>query len=247
MRREGIPVMWERIWKVAKVEWNRTWWGLLASMLFVAYMALVSSLAPSETDSDWEVKLLSFLQDVTALGAFSVMGFAISRDYLNFKRNRPFTKRLAVLSCLPIRSDEIVYARYMVAARNVAVSGTTFFTLQYWISDEEVRVQLPGFEFVQYALLLLGFVLFLTSAYLCLEMGQSEKRYRLSCFVIGIGMILLLGVFAWLLDFSVVAGSKELVRDYGWAASALSMVLGITASAILARMTVRILDNRDLA
>ncbi|WP_040952203.1 ABC-2 transporter permease [Gorillibacterium massiliense] len=187
-----------------------------------------------------------FLQDVAYLAAAAVMGFAMSRDYLEYWKTRPFTRKLTVLCTLPIETKDLVAAKYLTTTRNLLINGLVFFGTQYLIS-EDIRKTLPGFHYVLFVIFWLGIFIAFTAFYLYLEMGCTEKKYLLSNMIIGAILLLVFGLINGITGSGLISHSMEWISSYGIAASLLSLLAGLVITAYVAGKTVQKLDNRDVA
>lgn len=181
--------------------------------------------------------------DLVTVSMTCTLGFVFTRDYLSFYWSDAFSRRLAFYRKLPVTDKEIVAARYLVFLITLPPMALCFFAGMY----VPVRLEhlVTGTEFLQAALLWLGFSLAGGSAFMYMEQGVPGKAY-MELSLLAVFIFLLVVVVLNLSGIHLVGGSVVLVRSWGIGASLAGMAIGGVIAWRVAPLMVRRLASRDL-
>lgn len=178
-----------------------------------------------------------FLADAFFLGvcAFLAVNALVRRDV--------FSCRLLFLRELPIPATSVVAGRAISMLFALVINALAFFLPAFFYSDFGDL----GASYLWFAGVWIGYGLLASGLYLLLEFTTNGGFYA----PISIGSVLALVVAAvalleWTADLGLVGRTVELVRGYGAIPAVFSVLAGVVAFALLARVTVRRIQKRDV-
>jgi hypothetical protein len=230
-------------WRGANIlfqhEIRRSWLGLLMTVLFFAYMSIVTmplfTIVLEGKDGGWA-------GDFVYLSVLPSMSFLMNRSLIKYWLNDPYTRKIAYWRTMPIGLTSIVLARMMQLVTVLVVVGLFFFTSQYLLLNELRELLSPG-EYVYFALTWLGYSLAIGSTYVYFEQAINGKLYLMIC----VGYLVLFGsavLILWTSDVQVLKSSIEAAQRHNiiWPAGALAIgvsVMFITGIALRKRLATR--------
>ncbi len=221
--------------------------AFLTGILFAFLGAVTGIMYLGRNDPDLMEGAIRIIRDTAAdlvtVSMTSTLGFAFTKEYLSHYWTDAFSRKLAFYRKLPVTDKEIVAARYLVFLITLLPMALCYFAALYL----PVRLEhlATGTEFVQAAVLWLGFSLAGGAGFMYMEMGMAGKIYmRLTLLVMAVLMLVI--VLLNLGGIHLVGGSLTLVRSYGIWASLAGLAVGGAIAWGMALLMVRKLASRDL-
>ena len=242
----SLPSARSRMWKIARIELGRNWIGLIITSFILIYMAMMATFQTDLATNERRFNLDNFMHDVAYIASLSTLGFSMSREYLDYWRSRPFTRRLAVMRTLPIEAKELVAGKYAATCRNLIVNCFVFFGAQYLLAGP-ISEKLRGWDYLVFVAFWMGIIIFITAGFLYLEMGLAEKMYLKMNMTIGFLLFVSCSLVNFLSGTGIVDYTVELIITYGVIASLLSLIASFSLAAFITKRTVRKLEERDVA
>ncbi|TCJ13074.1 hypothetical protein E0L93_15330 [Rubrobacter taiwanensis] len=153
---------------------------------------------------------------------------------------------MAFYRSMPIPVRDLVRSRAMTMLVTLAFAAPVFFAPAYLVSGS-LRAEVAVSDYLGFVLFWIGYALLAGGAHLCVELTISGRSmFAVQC-------VFVAGVFAAL--FVLYAGYQvplatsvmDLVRAYGPALPAASLLLGAAGFWVGARVTGRRLARRDLS
>jgi hypothetical protein len=184
-----------------------------------------------------------FTSDWMMLCLATSLGFAFTKDYLDYFRTDAFSRRTAFYRKLPLTNREIVVARHVILLITVVPMSVCFHIPAYLII--RLGSLATGIEYLGAAVSWLGISLLAGAGYIYLELGFSGRKYLVyTMLALGIALVLLTGL--GFMGIFLVGGSFQLVRNYHAWPPVLSVLAGAAGMWFVAKKTVRRLNVRDL-
>lgn len=201
---------WNQAWRIVGRELKIDRYYVMASTLFIAYMAFFGgftiSMMPKEPS-------LSLVADLLFWAVASMAGYYFSRRMMKYIAEDSYTQMLAYYRVLPISPKVIALARCQQLALATAFNGILLFGLMYAVNPG-LREQLDPAAFISFALLWTGFGLLSNSAYIVLELSVRGKTY----FWYSLVLLVILTVIVLSLHFSgihIVESTVRISKEYG--------------------------------
>ena len=243
----------ESFW-LAKREVKRAWLSYPLTGLFVLALGLfaVPSLSGIfEVDSSGAVGLRmedhynDFISDYLFLVVGAFLGVnAISRDYTLASWQETYLSRLHFTRKLPISTESLVASRMISMLFALVLYAVAFFLPAFFLSEIG---ELGTKTYLWFCGIWIGYGLLGSGLCLLLELTVSGKVYILISFGFTASVMLVLALLEWTVDLSLVGRTAVLAQSSGALAAIFSIVAGGAALALLARLTVRRIDERDLS
>ncbi len=167
----------------------------------------------------------------------------LSRDYLVVWSADPFSSRLAFLRSLPIPSRSIVAGRMLSMLFTLPFAVPAFFVPVYLVSD----LRAMGASYLWFVGIWVGYGLFGAGLTLLMELGLDGKTYTVIIFAMVVPILVIVAILEFTVEMRLVERTVALVGDYGPLPAAVSLVAGAGLFALLARLTARRIERRDLS
>lgn len=185
----------------------------------------------------------AFFSDCLFLVICAILAVNVaSRDYVLVRRDA-FSARLHFFRKLPIPAGSVVGSRALGMLLALIVGAPAFFLPAFLLSD----LGELGASYLWFAGVWVGYCLLASGLYLLLELTESGRSCALISHGFALSLVLALALLEWTLDLGLVGRTVELVHDYGPLPAILSILAGGAAFALLARLTVRRIQGRDLS
>lgn len=182
--------------------------------------------------------------DFFFLAATGIAGFAMSRDYFSYWKDKGLSGKIAFYKSLPIQTNTIVVSRQLSFIIILLFNGVIFFTSLYF-ANSYLRTTLDYGEYVAFAMSWLGYSMLVGSIYLYWEVGHGEKKYLIfSCLVVVLYMCLPLIMQQF--DAPLVLSSIQQVQSTGFMLPVITITLGVIALVAFGKLTMRQLNRRTL-
>ncbi|WP_274653025.1 hypothetical protein [Paenibacillus humicola] len=236
---------WQGAWALFKHELRHSLLGLLITLLFFVYMAVVvSPLLDGIAEHSDYLRGFGWAGDFVYLTLLPNMGFMMSANRMRYWKTDFFSRKLAYWRILSIGMNSIVMARILMLLAVMVTVGLFYFTLQYAILSELRSLMSMG-EYAAFACTWLGYALLAGSTYMYFEQTCKGKVYLIVCFsYLGL-YVVLTGIFA-LTGTSVLEWTIEAVRDGNRVPSIVMPLAGFAFLAITGAMVRKRLAARSL-
>jgi len=202
--------IWNQAWRIVGRELKIDRYYVIASTLFIAYMAFFSGLMVSMIS---EEPRFSLVADLLFWAVASMAGYYFSRRMMKYIAEDSYTQMLAYYRVLPISPKVIALARCQQLALATMFNGILLFGLMYALNPG-LRESLDLKGFIAFALLWTGFGLISNSAYIVLELSVRGKAY----FWYSLVLLVILTVLVLILHFSgvhIVEGTMRISKEHG--------------------------------
>ncbi|GGG16293.1 hypothetical protein [Paenibacillus abyssi] len=234
---------WQGAWQIVKHEIRRDKLGLLFSLMFFTYVAVI--LIPIFNERlESEAMGQNWLLDFMYLSLLPNLGFVMNRTMFRYWRDDPFTKKIAAWRTMPISPAHIAAARFILLSIVLIAGWLYFFSLEY-IFISAFHEKLSFLQYIGFAAFWLGYALIFACQYVYLELGFSGKFYVSACFV----YFALFGLLTYLINLSgdgAVFGVIKAVQNGQWWISALSLAVAVVALLFTNLMLRKRLAKRNL-
>jgi hypothetical protein len=238
---------------LAGEEIRRSWLSYPLSGLFALFLAflVVPSLSGilvvegfGESGDGFERSFNAFLPDYL----FLLLGFVLcvnsfSRDYFLVWTADPFTSRLAFMRSLPISPRSLVAGRMLSMVLALPFTVPAFFVPVYLFSD----LRELGASFIWFVGVWVGYGLFGAGLTLLMELGLDGRTYTAISFGMVAVVLVTVALLEWAVALRLVERTVALVGEYGPLPAVVSLVVGAGLFVLLARLTARRVEGRDLA
>ncbi|MDO3412617.1 hypothetical protein QWJ34_22820 [Saccharibacillus sp. CPCC 101409] len=217
---------------------------LLASLLFILYMAVFAGLMISALDREPRFSLLA---DLLFWLAVSGIGYYFSKRIFKYITQDSYTHMLAYYRTLPIPPQALALARILQMVMSFIVNGIVFFGLMYTLYGE-LRQLLGIGAYIGFALTWTGLALLTNALYIVMECLMKGKAYFWYSFVLMIGVTAIMLI----LRLTGIHPLEESIRTsarLGMASPVMWLLLaaGIASAYWAYRTIVRRLPKRNLA
>ncbi|WP_442602898.1 hypothetical protein [Paenibacillus sp. KN14-4R] len=215
----------------------------IAFVVIVSMMMVTSERGVKGLDSG----AVYFPINMITIFYLAMTGFGIKSSYMkNYWKTDTFTKEVSWLKLMPISSKQIVISKFIKFTILIVALDTILFCLLYTVKLNGVLdfYGVTGLEFIQMALVIIGYSMLTGSLYMWMEMSLSGKWYFiLNLIILIIGTILLI-VFG--LKISVWEFIADQVKTYSWIAPGVMILLGIVAMIGAGKIIESTMNRRDL-
>jgi hypothetical protein len=242
----------EALW-LARKEMKRAWLSYPLSGLFVLSLGLfaVPSLSGVfELAGSGAVGLRvgdhynDFISDYLFLVVGAFLGVnAISRDYTLASWQDTYLSTLRFKRKLPVSTESLVASRVLSMLFALVLYAPAFFVPAYFLSDIG---EIGTGTYLWFCGVWIGYGLLGSGLCLLLELTSSGKVYTLISFGFTALVMFVLALLEWTVNLSLVGRTAELAQSVGALAAIFSIVAGGAALALLARITARRIEKRDL-
>jgi len=244
----NVPEGWfgQAIWLAGR-DIRRAWLSYPISALFLLLFGVFAS--PSFFENGAQVRSVeglfeAFITDYLFLIMSLILAVnALSLEYLRVWHDDVFSHRLVFLKSLPISAGTLVASRAMSMLFALPLNFPAFFLPIYFISD----LGELGFSFVWFCCIWLGWAILYAGVTLLCELGLSGRAYVWLSLAIIAGVITLLLLLEWTLSLNLVARTAALAQAYGPLPALVSLIVGAVGFVLLARLTVRRIEHRELS
>lgn len=166
--------------------------------------------------------------------AFFAVNALVGRD--------AFSSKLLFLRELPIPAGIVVAGRVISMLFALAINAPAFFLPAYFLST----LGDLGASYLWFAGVWIGYGLLASGPCLLLELTPNGGT-RVPIFIASaISLVVVLAFLEWIADLGLVARTAELVGGYGALPAIFSVLAGAAAFALMARLTVRRIRERDV-
>ncbi len=238
---------------LARKEIRRTWLSYPLTCFFVLFPGLFVAVSLSGVfelegfgagGQRVEDHYNAFFSDYLFVVVCAFLGVnVISRDYTLIWQDT-FSSRLLFLRNLPIPAGSLVGSRVICMLFALPLNAPAFFLPAYFLTD---LGELGTASYLPFAGIWIGYGLLGSGICLLFELGVSGRVYALISFTFAASLMVILALLEWTLELSLVGRTAELAQGYGALPAILSILAGGAAFALLARVTVRRLERRDLS
>ncbi len=243
----------EAFW-VARKEMKRAWLSYPVTGLFVLALGLFAVPALSgvfEIESSGAVGLRigdhynDFLADYLFLVVGAFLGVSvISRDYTLASWQETYSSRLLFMSELPISPGRLVASRVLSMLFALVLYAPAFFMPAFLLSDIG---ELGTRTYLWFCSVWIGYGLLGSGLCLLLEFTSSSKVYTFFSLGFTASLMVVLALLEWTVNLSLVGRTAQLAQSAGALPAILSIVAGGVALVLLARLTARCIEKRDLS
>lgn len=213
-------------------------------MVYFTFFSGVALMGDIESSNVREYMKNNGMLDFFFLVALGTMGFAFTRDYLQYWKKNGLSGKIKFYKSLPISTEVIVVCRQLTFLVIALFNGLIFFASLYFVSSY-VREVFDLRDYIAFSMTWFGYSMIVGSVYLYWELGYQEKTYFvLSCLTIivfvSIPLLLLL------IDAPMVLSSIRVVKETGFMLPTITLVIGAASHLVLKKLVVRKLDRRNL-
>lgn len=250
--RGGASGLADAFW-LARKEIRRTWLSYPLTCFFVLFPGLFVAVSLSGVfelegfgagGQRVEDHYNAFFSDYLFVVVCAFLGVnVISRDYTLIWQDT-FSSRLLFLRNLPISAGSLVWSRVICMLFALPLNAPAFFLPAYFLTD---LGELGTASYLPFAGIWIGYGLLGSGICLLFELSVSGRVYALISFTFAASLMVILALLEWTLELSLVGRTAELAQGYGMLPAILSILAGGAAFALLARVTVRRLERRDLS
>ncbi|MEW6638027.1 MAG: hypothetical protein AB1425_14575, partial [Actinomycetota bacterium] len=117
------------------------------------------------------------------------------------------------------------------------------FVPVYLVSD----LRAMGASYLWFVGIWVGYGLFGAGLTLLMELGLDGKTYTVIIFAMVVPILVIVAILEFTVEMRLVERTVALVGDYGPLPAAVSLVAGAGLFALLARLTARRIERRDLS
>jgi hypothetical protein len=167
---------------------------------------------------------------------------AISRDYTLIWQDT-LSSRLLFMRSLPIPAESLVGSRALCMLFAFVLGIPAFFLPGFYFSD----LGELGTSYLWFCGVWIGYGLLASGLCLLFELTVSGRVYTRIYFGFAAALMVVLALLEWTLDLSLVRRTAELAQSHGALVGVFSILAGAAAFALLSRITVRRLQERDLS
>ena len=197
-------------WHIAKHELSRDWIGIVFTVVFSLYLALITIAIYND-----EERIMSWLLDMVFLVTFPSLAFVMNKTTMRFWREDTYTGKLAEWRTLPIPLSHLVIGRLLQLVMVLTLVLTIFFTTQYVLVDR-LNEQISVGAYILFALFWYCYALTMAVAHVYFEIGHSGKAYALFCYI-NVGLFVLISVVIGIAKAGIVQGLlDELEKGHWW-------------------------------
>ncbi len=243
-RKTGLGNQRGRIAALVREELSRKSLSYGATALLAVFFGIVTlpvftsaviPLEESAREGGWAVDLL-FLAVISTLSVN-----VLSRSYF-FIHHDPFYGWLAFLRALPVSPGEVVLARSLIMLPATAGMTAVFF-VPIISAARFLMADFKATQFLWFVLIWLGYALAAGGLNLYLELGVRGGAAMASQFA----WLVVLVAAVWLANGGLVVTAFELAGAYGPLPAGISLSIGGSLFALLARATRRRLAGREFS
>ncbi|UVI28973.1 hypothetical protein [Paenibacillus spongiae] len=220
---------WQGAWRLYQHELRHSWAGLIFSILFYAYIALIISPSMGELfqaaeDSE---QIWKWLIDFFYLTILPNMGFIMNRVMFRYWHNDPYTRKLAYWRTMPIGLLSLVISRMILLLTTLLIVGTIFFTLQYFLVGGLREAMNPG-QYLLFAACWWAYSLIAGSLYMFFEQAYNGKVYFIIC-LCSLLIYFPLLMLCWWIGFHPVSDSMQLAQNSNPIGAIVMLIAGAAA------------------
>ncbi|NQX48753.1 hypothetical protein HQN87_25870 [Paenibacillus tritici] len=234
-------------WVIVRSEFHgdrlKLLWALLFSMVFMGYFSAITGMVIDDTLTGSTVRMLS---DVLMITMILMLSISFSRRTMKYLSEDSYTRMLAYMRALPVPVEVILCKRKLNALFAIALNGTLYFSLIYWLSPG-IRSELPVPAYLAFTFTWVGFSLLVSGLYIVIEFSVSGKAYFWSMAII---MILAIGAtgLVYLAGGNMMLASAAVSKEWGLGSPLMwgALVLGLVSLQLFSKWTIHRLKSRDL-
>lgn len=217
---------WQAAWRLAVFEIRTGWPGLLITLIFFAYAAVVGTplldaLLTGEIPGSY-----GWICDYLYLTVLPNMGFLLNPPALRYWRTDVYTKKLAAWRALPISDAQIASGRLLQLVVNMVPVWLFFFALEYMLVYREAGFAAGAY--LNYALFWLGYSVLFAVMYVCLEQSLPGRIYFVACLCY-MPVYALLTLLLQLSDVTVIVEMADAAKQGNWLPTGLMLALAAAA------------------
>ncbi|MCQ6559332.1 hypothetical protein [Paenibacillus mendelii] len=237
---------WQGAWRLYQHEIRHSWVGIILSIVFFAYIAIVSSPIFSEffAERNDPKQAWMWLVDFLYLTILPNMGFIMNRVMFRYWQNDPYTRKIAYWRTLPIGLVTIVIARMIQLVTTLLVVGAFYFILQY-VLVSDLRETLNLGQYILFAGFWFGYSWTMSSAYMYFEQAYNGKVYLIICFCFIVVYILII-LACWWGDFQPVRESLGLAQNNNPIGAIVMVLIGAATMLASGHIIRKRLETRTL-
>jgi hypothetical protein len=250
--KRAIVNRFEQVLWLAKNEMKRVWLSYLLTgliALFLGFVAVPSLSGVFEFEGfgaegqRMEGRYNAFFSDYLFLLVCTFLGVnAISRDYTAVWRDTS-SSRLLFLRSLPIPAGSLVGSRAYRMLFALVLGIPAFFLPAYYLTD----LGELGRSYLPFCGVWIGYGLLASGLCLLFELTVSSRVYAVISSGLAASLMVVLALLEWTLGLNLVGRTAELAQSYGALPAISSILAGAAGFALLARLTTRRLEKRDLS
>ncbi len=240
---------WQGAWLLAKYELRRSKKGYFMSAIFLIYLLifllpLIYNALSRKANDDGVYEVTYWTIDFIYICLLSIIGLFIGKLYMNYWKNDPLGKKLALWRTLPITSEHVVYGKLIQTTIGVFLCQIPFYSAFYFmIYYSDLAVSLDAFIFFFCLWLTISFLILFFVIYL--ELVKPGKIYSIIYFSYMLIIMIAIATYSFFARNSLVLLSLQQFEEgnYSW----LIVAVVVTAAVYIVglRFTVKQLDNRD--
>ncbi|EJW19669.1 hypothetical protein M5X00_12585 [Paenibacillus alvei] len=231
-------------WKIVRNDLIRFKWGIFMTIVFSAYMAVMSGLMLKALLNGVEPasKALKGMTDFVFLVTIPNFGFFFTRRSMRYMKDDSYTKWIRKLRILPIDVKTVVLSRTMQMLVALFINMSVMLVGQYMLS-EKIR-SLGWISSISYVLMLIAFAITISWVYISLEVSLSGRLYMRYSFIL-LGIITVVSVLAGAANESILQSAVGVAESHPWISIVLSIVVIVNSNVIGMNRLRKIVLKRD--
>lgn len=235
--------VWKQAWWMTRKELGRDWSHWIWTLLFTAYAAIMCVASMHEAMKD---KGYTLMGDNFFLIFVPFLGFFFSRRSFRYLQEDSYTQMLAYMRRIPVPADAILLNRIIQMLITFVINGTAFFSLIYVAALRGEEFGLSGV--LAFAMMWIGYGLFINSIYIYWEFNVSGKRYFVQTMALML-FTLLVSLVAAMFDYNLIKITLQQSAAYGLLSPMMWGILLIAAASLTIsfKLTRRRMLIRDLS
>jgi len=236
--------LWQGAWRLARFEIGTARGSILVTAILFVYMSVLGMVFMDDLFRGDLSRGARWAPDFIYLSILPNMGFLMNRAVLQYWRDDPYSRKLAVWRTMPISLKQIVLGRIMVMGLVAVPIALLFFGLQYGLSGP-ARESLSLLEYMNFALFWLAYALFSGIALIYCELGFSGRTYFIICcgtFILYAPLTLLL----WLSGQTAIERTIHAAASGNWLPALCAWTVALIGFAVGRGVIERRIQSRDL-
>lgn len=231
-------------WRIVRNDLIRFKWGLFMTIVFSAYMAVMSGFMLQELLNGVKPvsKALKGMADFVFLVTIPNFGFIFTRRSRRYMKDDSYTKWMRKLRILPIDAKTVVLSRTMQMLVALFINMSVMFVGQYMLS-EKIR-SLGWISSFSYVLMLAAFAVTINWVYISLEVSLSGRIYMRYSFIL-LGVLMVVSILVGAANGSILQTAVGVAQSYPWISIVLSIVILVNSIVIGMNRLRKIVLKRD--
>ncbi|MBP1992438.1 hypothetical protein [Paenibacillus eucommiae] len=237
---------WLAIWEI-RSKWISLVWSSLFNIYCVfAIISLTNQAQNAEAHEIYRLILAGTVNFFVLIVMQNLGVLQFHRRYFRYWKTDIYTKRLAFFKQMPISNVVLVRSRLIIYLLSLGLMSFVFFIPYYFLMRIDQLFMLTVNEYIAFALFWLGVSAILGSLSIYGEFAGSGKLY-LRLLLLSYVIFLIGGLcITYFLETPIWTSSMELIRSYGYIASAVSLGTGVLVLYVSEIRVRKLLEKRSL-